>query len=963
MTTMHRSYRLALLAGVALLAAAPADAGQLLAQAATDCREAKDHFEIARQIDTPEAYQAHIDAFGACPYASFARILQGQSEKKTGQSSEGGPSVSPIAPGTGGPAGSAPQLSQQPAAPMAPNGTETPPPTAAEAPASNGGAETMQDDAAAGPAPGTGEPAGPAVGQDPFSGAGGATAGGIDEDPRPVPIPAPDADIAAPAAPRVPAGAGDVAAPQIPAVTPQAPTDEATLLADTLVDRLNALQGGSSQSGPRFLYDSAVLDQGDLFVTNLRLTKDDGQPNWSGFVAPSTVVLKPKLEADGTFSANSIFMTKSSIRATEGNGPNDRVATIASISILDPRLAAIGATPAGDSLGPVDLRGLDIRSVLGFDPTGELLKIAAIQLTTNGVSDGLPQSATFSVKNLVFTPQQMATITESSVADFEGLGPDFFDFTLTTMMQRDTAARNLKVTEVLEVGRDGSLTVSAALGDFSPADIRTLLGAKNPAALVGVGASLEEAEVNFVNTALVDKVLAIVAKAQNIDPPLFRAAIPTAARDAILGSTGNPTLAENAADALREFLGDPRSLRVAIKPAGPLPIIGTAFAVAGAADPMQQMAMLAPTVSVNGGQAVPLLGATPAETVPPAAAPGETDGLAPPAAARPDAQAPVDPLPLVPSPDGLPLAPPPALATPGEPGTSRPGAATASVLAECDRLAADSDDPSKPAEVAGVKAPGDIDVTKALPACEAAHRLAPGDARMTFQLGRSYQAAGRDDDAARLYREAAEAGQSVAQYELALAFYDGRGVTQDPRQAVDWLEKSSGQGNGFAKYFLGIEKVNGTTIPQDYAAAYALFEDAAAFGVPEALVELGKLTYGGQGVPEDYGKAFAFYRQAAEKDVPGGHFYVGFMDAFGIGEPGATPLDAAKSMMTGLAQGYADAEELIVTGSGKIFETPIRQAIQDYLRAEGVYRGRSDGVFGPATLEAIAAWRTARQRG
>ena len=67
--------------------------------------------------------------------------------------------------------------------------------------------------------------------------------------------------------------------------------------------------------------------------------------------------------------------------------------------------------------------------------------------------------------------------------------------------------------------------------------------------------------------------------------------------------------------------------------------------------------------------------------------------------------------------------------------------------------------------------------------------------------------------------------------------------------------------------------------------------------------------------------------------------------------------------MTGLARGYPDAEALIVTEGGKIFETPVRQAIQDYLRAEGFYRGRSDGILGPATLQAITAWRAASSRG
>ena len=957
MTSFHRTRRLVLLTGAALLGTLPAHGQDLFVQAAPDCGEAKDHFEIARQIGTPDAYQAHIDAFGACPYASFARILKGQVDRAGGEPMQAGESAGPAAPAP------SQQVRQAPGAP----GLDMTVPEPAAA-ATTGTEDAVQE--------------APSVASDPFSDTAtgaeaGSTAAGSNEptplvgaDPAPVAIP--DPDIAAPAAdPGALENPSDIAEPAAPSVAPP-PTDEAKLLADTLVDRLNALQGSSSENGPRVRYDSAVLDNGDLFLTNLRLTKDDGQPSWSGFLAPSVVVLKPKIEADGTLTANSIFMTKTSIRATEDNGPNDQVATIASISILDPRFAAVGAPTAGESLGPIDFGGVDIRSIVGFDPAGELLTIAAIQLTTNGVNDGLPESATVSLKNLAFTHEQMARITESNAAEFAALGPDFFDFTFTSMMQRDTAKRDLKLTQILEIGTEASLTFSAALGNFAPADIRTLIDAKNPAALIGIQASFEEAELNVVNTAMVDKVLAIVAKQQNIDAPLFRAAIPSAARDGIMNAIGNETLADTVATALRAFLDDPRTIRLSVKPSAPLPIVTTALQIAGSGDPIGAMALLSPSVAVNGGPALPLIQATtePSEALPPADAAPSLDAPQPPLADAPAnlpgdpssdqaVAVPIDPLALVP-PGGAASDP---LPVPNPFQAEKPGSATASALADCDRLAADSDDPTKPDDIAGVKTPEGIDVKTAVPACEAAHRLAPNDARISFQLGRAYQAAGRDDEAARLYGEAADAGQAVAQYELALAYYYGRGVEASPEKAVELLLTSAAAGNGFAKYFVGIEKVNGTYIPQDYPAAYQLFEEAAASGVPEALVELGKMEYGGQGVSEDFQKAYDFYSQAAEKEIPGGYFYVGFMDAFGVGAPDATPLDAAQNMMKGLAAGYTDAEDLLVTNAGKIFEARTRQAIQDYLRSEGFYRGRSDGVFGPGTLQAIDAWRQAQESG
>jgi localization factor PodJL len=214
----------------------------------------------------------------------------------------------------------------------------------------------------------------------------------------------------------------------------------------------------------------------------------------------------------------------------------------------------------------------------------------------------------------------------------------------------------------------------------------------------------------------------------------------------------------------------------------------------------------------------------------------------------------------------------------------------------------------------------------------------------------------------RLFREAADAGQPVAAYELALDYLDGRGVPADPKQAIDLLRKSSDAGNGFAKYRLAVEEVNGTDIPADYQSAAGLFADAAAAGVSESLTELGKMNYRGQLGAADYAKAFDYFQQAAAKDVASGSFYVGFMEALGYGE-NPTPQDAVSNMMKALLAGDYDAKSIIVDDQGKAFGLPVRKAIQEYLRREGYFKGKSDGTLGTDTQSAIAAWMAAKGQG
>jgi TPR repeat protein len=109
---------------------------------------------------------------------------------------------------------------------------------------------------------------------------------------------------------------------------------------------------------------------------------------------------------------------------------------------------------------------------------------------------------------------------------------------------------------------------------------------------------------------------------------------------------------------------------------------------------------------------------------------------------------------------------------------------------ECDKLAASPEDPHR-------NAPGielsKVNVKAAVPACEAAVEQLPNEARLHFQLGRAYSRAKKYQSAAEHYKKAAEAGYAVAQFNLGIMYYRGRGVRRDYVLAYMWFNVSAAQ--------------------------------------------------------------------------------------------------------------------------------------------------------------------------
>ena len=55
----------------------------------------------------------------------------------------------------------------------------------------------------------------------------------------------------------------------------------------------------------------------------------------------------------------------------------------------------------------------------------------------------------------------------------------------------------------------------------------------------------------------------------------------------------------------------------------------------------------------------------------------------------------------------------------------------------------------------------------------------------------------------------------------------GYGTAQDERQAVEWYERSAGQGYANAQYHLALMYHSGKGVEQSYAEAFRWFEKAA----------------------------------------------------------------------------------------------------------------------------------------
>lgn len=116
------------------------------------------------------------------------------------------------------------------------------------------------------------------------------------------------------------------------------------------------------------------------------------------------------------------------------------------------------------------------------------------------------------------------------------------------------------------------------------------------------------------------------------------------------------------------------------------------------------------------------------------------------------------------------------------------------------------------------------------------------------------------------FRAAAEKGEADCQFNLALMYEKGIGVTKDEKEAVVWYRKSAEQGNSNAQFNLGVLYENGRGCAVDFAQANQWYRKASLQGDALAIGNLGMLYLRGDGVKADKIAGLALLLRSASLD-------------------------------------------------------------------------------------------------
>lgn len=139
-----------------------------------------------------------------------------------------------------------------------------------------------------------------------------------------------------------------------------------------------------------------------------------------------------------------------------------------------------------------------------------------------------------------------------------------------------------------------------------------------------------------------------------------------------------------------------------------------------------------------------------------------------------------------------------------------------------------------------------------------------------------------------LYKQSADMGYSVAQYELGrlyiIASDNNEQIHITKEEALDYLKKSAKQKNPKALYALHVIYSEGKIVPQDHSIAAYWLRLGADLEDPTCIFCLGLIYQQGEGVEINYQKAFDLFKKAANLNHVAAYEMIGecYLHGWGI---------------------------------------------------------------------------------
>jgi len=134
-------------------------------------------------------------------------------------------------------------------------------------------------------------------------------------------------------------------------------------------------------------------------------------------------------------------------------------------------------------------------------------------------------------------------------------------------------------------------------------------------------------------------------------------------------------------------------------------------------------------------------------------------------------------------------------------------------------------------------------------------------------------------------REAANAGDAHALFEIGNRYMEGHGVSEDLQAAANWFAKSAEQGFAPALYRLGNMNEKGLGMPRNIGKAIDWYQQSAEKGNASAMHNLAVLYASGAGGSPDNAAAVRWFTDAAELGVKDSQYNLGILAAKGLGMP------------------------------------------------------------------------------